>query len=258
MKKHKILFCISICAALLMSLSACSGAGAFETSDGEKESDNTSLNQKIPEGAPELVLLDGNKAEEGEIAKCAKTDGESYSYEVNTVFAYSCGTANADKKAGDSSSADKLFEGSKWGDFTVTKAEASYIIPSAAASQVAYQYLWLKGNIGFECKADYVFQERNNLQIKLEIPEETAKTLPSLKPFDNFADSSDDNDGCREFLLNPDSELSKKITEKLEAGEEVTVSLSAEEFEIRYTNFGLMTDGGTIGYLDNVTDYEIK
>lgn len=207
---------------------------------------------------PELVLLDGNKATDDDIVNTESTDGDSHIFNVNSVFAYPCGTVNADKEIGNSPSVSKLSEGSKWGDFTVTKAEAAYQIPTAVPSNVLCQYLWLKGEISFEGKADYVDAERNNFQIRLEVPEETAKILPSLKPYAKFFEPSLDNDGCREFLLNPNCELSKQITEKLQSGEEVTVSVTAEEFEIRYTYFGLVTDGGTLGFFSDVSDFEIK
>ena len=215
---------------------------------------------------PKLVMLDGNRPTEDEIVNLEyDLSGDIYHdemnsalYEVNTVFAYPCGTVNADKQKGRSPSIVKLSEGSKWGDFTVTKAEAAYQIPSVAPSNVSYQYLWLKGNISFECKADYIDAERNIFQIRLEVPEETAKILPSIKPYSEFFDPSDDNDGCREFLLDPDCELSKQITEKLQSGEEVTVSVTADELEIRYTYYGLVTDGATRGFLKDVIDFEIK
>lgn len=285
MKKTKALLCTLVCAAILLSLSACGNAEAFTTSDNgtsvpnlssPSESDEksaavstgentggTSSEQKTPEGAPELVLLDGNKASEDEIVKCTayseSTDGNPYIYEVNTVFAYPFAASNDERNSENGSASAKLNVGSKWGDFTVTKAEASYETPlSAIPGGIKYQYLGLKGNISFECKADYFSVERNILQIVLELPEEAAKKLPSLRPYYSFLDASDNSDGCRFFVLNPDCELSRRITEKLEAGEEFTVSLSAEEFEVRYTYFGLITDGATTGFLDNVTDFEIN
>lgn len=280
MKKIKALLCTSFCTAILLSLSACNNAEAFMTSDSgtsvpnlsspsesdEKSaavsnSENTggaSSEQKTPEDASELVLLDGNKASEDEIVKCTAYD-DTYLYEVNTVFAYPCGTLNDERNSENGSASARLNVGSKWEDFTVTKAEAAYETPlSPIPGGIKYQYLGLKGNISFECKADYFSVERNILQIVLELPEEAAKKLPSLKPYDRFCDASDNSDGCKFFVLNPDCELSGKITEKLEAGEEFTVSLSAEEFEVRYTYFGLITDGATTGFLDNVTDFEIN
>ena len=289
MKKCKTLLCISICAAILLSLSACSSEGASETpdsgtavpvlsqgsetdenavitSDTEKSDDTTSPKPKVPEGAPELVLLDGNKVTEDEIVKCTAEVGNVYSddlntasYEVNTVFAYPCGTVNADKEIGSSASIRKLSEGSKYGDFTVTKAEAAYQVPSAIPSNVSCQYLWLKGEISFECKAYYskaAFE--NNESIVIELPEEFSKKLPSLSPYDVWSEA-DDIDDCLCFLTYPEGgELGKAIAEKLELEDEVEVTVYADEIKLQYTYFGLQTDGGTWGSLENVIDYEIK
>lgn len=190
---------------------------------------------------PELVLLDGNKAADDEIVKCS-AEGDAYLYEVNTVFAFS-----PDKAA------TKLSEKGKWGDFTVTKADSAYFISRDGATQTMYQHLWLKGKISFEAKANYLFGDKNNLKIALEIPEELVQKLPSL----NFRNVNDDV-GCRTFTLDSDSELGKKITERLEAGEEVTVSVTKDEFELQYSYCGLIIDGVTIGFLDNVVNYEIR
>lgn len=286
----KKIFSVTISAVILLTFSACSGEGASETSDSgttapissqasetyknaaitadtENSEDTAASASKIPEGAPELVLLDGNKVTEDEIVKCtADLSGGVYHdelnwalYEVNTVFAYPCGTVNADKQIGSSPSVSKLSAGSKWGDFTVTKAEAAYQVPSAVPSNVLCQYLWLKGEISFECKAYYskaAFE--NDESIVIELPEEISKKLPSLSPYaDHYED--DEVDDCLYFMTYPgDGEFGRAIAEKLETEDEVEVTVSADEIKLQYTYFGLQTDGGTWGSLENVINFEIK
>ena len=272
MKKNNVLFFISLCSAILMSLSACDTAGVSENLDvdttspisspvsGTENSEETdSEKSKIPEGAPELVLLDGNKASDNEIVKCTESDGDSYLYEVNTVFAYPYGTINADKQIGNSSSISKLSEGSKWGDFTVTKAEAAYYLPTDVPGSVRCQYLWLKGDISFKCKAYYDNAPfENNDRIVIELPDEISKQLPSLSPYANHYED-DEVDDCLCFMTYPeDGDFGRAIAEKLETEDDVEVTVSADEIKIQYTYFGLQTDGGTWGSLENVINFEIK
>lgn len=277
---------MTVCAAIMLSLTACgsengsgSTGGDSNTSSSissqaptssesgeninvsEKGEETSVQEQKLPEGATELKLMDGNKATEEEIAKCEKlTDSDSYMYTVNTVFAYPSGTTNNDKKIGNNSSVNKLSEGSKWGDLTVSKAEAAYHddYNGINAERIACQYLWLKGNLSFKCKAYYSTAANADNQIVLELPEEISKQLPSLSPYTTW-DEEGYTDDCVTFLLYPESnELGEKIAERLETSDEAEVTVSADEIKIQYTYFGLMTDGGTWGSLENVTDFEIK
>ena len=216
---------------------------------------------------PKLVMLDGNRPTEDEIVNLEYDLGggiyhdemNSALYDVNTVFAYPCGTVNTDKQKGRSPSIVKLSEGSKWGDFTVTKAEAAYYLPADVPGGVRYQYLWLKGDISFECKAYYskaAFE--NNVRIIIELPEEISKMLPSLSPYADFYED-DKVDDCLCFMTYPeDGEFGRAIAEKLETEDEVELTVSADEIKIQYTYFGLQTDGGTWGSLVNINDFEIK
>lgn len=204
----------------------------------------TSTQADTDTAIPELVLLDGNIATDDQIISCT-AEGAGYLYEVNTAFAFSPDNVIT-----------SLSENGKWEDFTVTKADALYYyIQRDGVPEQRYQHLWLKGEISFEAKANYLFGDKNTMQIALAIPEELTQKLPCL----NFNNGYNDDNGCRTFILEDfDSELSKKITEKLEAGEAVTVSVTTDEFMLQYTDGGLITDGMMIGLIDNVIDYEIK
>lgn len=277
MKKTSLLASF-ICGAILLTFAGCGGTGTGEqygentsvsssvltsseaaADSGSENSEETSLSeQEKPEESTKITMLDGKEPTEAEIVKVDESESGRL-YTVNAVFAYPFGAPGSDRKPKGKAAPVKLTEGSKWGDFTVSKAESVYK-DYDAFDEVFCQYLCLKGDISFEGKAYISSNEEGEgpffEHIVLEMPEELYKELPSLARYKGGLERNLD---CTKIFLDPyDFGVGEAVANALENSEELTVSVSADEIRLEYTWFGLVTDGTTTGFFENVTDFEIK
>ncbi len=258
MKKISLLASF-ICGAILLTFAGCGGTGT-----GEQSGENTSVSSSVSTSSEAAADSGSENSEGASLSEQEKPventpkitmSGGSPLFIFDTVFAYPFGTSNDDK-----TDPMELTEGSKWGDFTVTKAESTYRDGQDSFDALASQYLWLKGDISFEGKAYISSNEEGEgpffEYIVLEMPEELYKELPSLARYKGGLERNLD---CTKIFLDPyDFGVGEAVANALENSEELTVSVSADEIRLEYTWFGLVTDGGTCGFLENVTDFEIK
>ena len=230
MYKKTIAIIISCAAAL--SFSACSEA------------------EKAP-----FEMLDGNAALMDDV-----TENNDKDYALDLCFAVPYGTPKDDRKTG-SGSWKQLKENSDWNGFTVTKAVSRY--GGDMYDNPSYVYLQevhLKGSITLNGTASYLDKEREMYTVHFELDEESRRSLPSLTPYYEPWSTPDEKytDENIYFTFGADSEYYQQIADELEEKDSVSITVTAEEFMLQYSEIGTVTDGITNGTFEKITSFEIK
>lgn len=159
---------------------------------------------------------------------------------------------------------------STWNGLEVISASSNYN-PSFT---VHAQSLRLSGNITLSGKAEYLMAPDGTTIAGIEIwlDEESLEKLPILTPkyfsnadaFSQYYDEQYVSEVIR-FALNeysdenytPD-EYYAKIADVLDAKGEATVTVTTDDFILQYTDFGLITDGRTLGLFNNIINLTVE
>ena len=201
-----------------------------------------------------VIMLDGNAAPSGDVA-----DNDGNNYTLDLCFAVPYGTSEEER---DVSDWKKMMKDSKWNDFTVSEASSGYNTAYyESGSLVTFQEVHFEGSITVSASAEYFDEDRGITDIiLLTVDKDSLANLPSLKPYfdDRTSESEDYTEEKICFTINSESEYFQQIADRLDAEEEVTVTVTADAFMLQWTDYGLITDGVTNGRFENILELKVN
>ena len=179
---------------------------------------------------------------------------------LNACFAVPFGTPTADRAYGHNWK--KLKQGDQWNGLTVAAAETFGEKGENNTLYMTYQELKLEGEVTLTGTASYKssYGEKWEGWIIFILDEECRKELPSLTPYYPAwaVDEDDYTDEGIYFNISDGDEHFREIADRLDAGEKVTLTVTADAFTLKYTEIGLVTDGMTNGIFDNITGLTVE
>lgn len=245
MKKRNILCVIALSCAFAFSATACEVSASQQPMPNDNDEDMS-----------DVIMLNGNAAP---VDNVIVSDGNIYTLDL--CFAVPYGT-DMEERAGDTWTTLKT--DSKWNGFTVSEASSGYdtaYYSNKSKSLVVFQEVHLNGNITVNTSAEYLDKERGITDVIVLSPDEASRSvLPSLYPY--FEDRTSEYKHYSEegiyFTINSENEYFRQIADKIDAGEDFTVTVTADAFMLQWTDYGLVTDGVTNGRFENILDLSVN
>lgn len=208
-----------------------------------------------------VIMPNGYIAANDNVAKIDDRDGGiQYFYTLDLCLSVPYGTTGKER-VGDNWTV--LEAGSEWKDFTVSEASSGYNIEDyKPKSRISFQEAHFAGSITVTATAEYLSEDRGITDvIALRADEASRSVLPSLLPYFEYYADEDSHYYSGEaiyFTINSENEYFQQIADKLDAGEDFTVTVTADAFMLQWTDYGLVTDGITNGKFENILDFNIN